>query len=79
MNIWVGSPGWAGSLNEGLLSQTASYKYVRYTDLNGKAWQDDFVLLDENRWQVATWPLQTTLFKKENVSIVDSKLVLKLI
>lgn len=82
-NIWIGNPVWAGVFSDGLLPQTATYEYVRVSSYeNGQfvlKYQDSFNSLDENRWLAASWQLETTTLAKENVSVVDGKLILKLI
>jgi endo-1,3-1,4-beta-glycanase ExoK len=79
MNIWKSdSVGWAGEFNAGMLPQEAEYKYVRYSSLDGQFWQDNFNFLDNDRWQIADWPIEGTQMVKENVSLRDGNLVLKL-
>ncbi len=82
MNIWQGSPEWAGEFNGGILPQKATYKYVKYSryenDQFVPAWMDRFTELNEERWYVALHNTGLTQLVKENVAIVNNNLVLNL-
>ena len=82
MNIWADSSSWAGEFNRGLLPQVALYDYASYSKyINGlfvPVWRDDFNTIDLSRWMFGTWNQGQTTLVKENVSIVDSKLSIKL-
>lgn len=83
MNVWASSkPGWAGDFHPGLLPQHALYEYVRVSSfVNGEfilQYQDSFKFLDLQRWMVADWMIDNTVFVKGNVAIEAEKLKLSL-
>lgn len=83
-NCWASqSIGWAGEMNTGLLPQSSTYEYFRYSAYeNGKfvyKWQDSFNALDLNKYHIPTHTQGLTTFNKSNVSVKDGKLRLALI